>query len=270
MKNLFLGDIMGKAGRRALHDFLPKLLEDLSPDIVIANGENAAHGNGITKKFCEEFYALGIHCITTGNHVWDQREVIKYIEKDERLLRPINFPQGTVGQGIWESELEDGRKIAVINIMGRLFMEPLDDPFAVIERALEGKVLGNNYDAIFIDFHGEATSEKMAFAQYLDGRVSAVVGTHTHIPTADSQIFPEGTAFQADAGMCGDYDSVIGVKKHTSINRFTKKMPGEKMEPAEGQGTLCGVFVVTDDQTGKAIRIDPVRLGARLSQTQPV
>ena len=166
MRILFLGDIMGKAGRRALHDFLPKLRSDLSPDIVIANGENAAHGAGITRKICAELYELGVQCITTGNHIWDQREVIEYIEKDERLLRPINFPQGTVGQGEWAHELEDGRKIAVINIMGRLFMEPLDDPFAVIERALEGKVLGNNYEAIFVDFHGEATSEKMAFAQH--------------------------------------------------------------------------------------------------------
>jgi len=269
MRILFIGDVVGRSGRDALQKHLPVLKEKLSPDVVIVNGENAAHGIGINEKICQEFYACGVHCITTGNHVWDQREVIPYIARDPRLLRPLNFPKNTPGNGVYIHQLDDGRKIAIINLMARLFMDALDDPFAAADNALADLKRARDIQAIFIDFHGEATSEKMAFAHFLDGRVSAVVGTHTHIPTADAQVLPGGTAYQSDAGMTGDYDSVIGVRKDISIQRFVKKMPGEKMIPAEGEASVCGCFIVTDDKTGLARSIDPVRIGGRLQQSVP-
>lgn len=269
MRILFIGDIMGRAGRDALLKYLPELKARLKPDVVIVNGENAAHGVGIIDKMCQEFYAAGTDVITTGNHIWDQREIILTIDKDPQLLRPINYPKNTPGRGFVIHGLADGRKILVINAMGRVFMDALDDPFAAVNALVEQYVLGRQVQAIFLDFHGEATSEKMAMAHYLDGRVSAVVGTHTHIPTADCQIFSGGTAYQSDAGMTGDYDSVIGVKKEVPIQRFVRKMPTDRMSPAEGEGTLCGNFIVTDDTTGKAQKIAPVCIGPRLIQTMP-
>jgi metallophosphoesterase (TIGR00282 family) len=269
MRILFIGDVMGRSGRDALAKHMPTLKKSLSPDVVIVNGENSAHGIGITPKICEEFYALGVDVITTGNHVWDQREIIPYIARDPRLLRPINFPKHTPGEGLFIHTLPNGSKIAVMNAMARLFMDPLDDPFAKIDDALQNLKMGQNISAIFIDFHGEATSEKMALAHYLDGRVSAVVGTHTHMPTADGQILNGGTAFQSDAGMTGDYNSVIGVKPEISTYRFTRKMPGEKMVPAEGEATVCGCLIVTDDKTGKATSIDSVIIGPRLRNNLP-
>lgn len=269
MRILFIGDVMGRSGRDAVIGHMPKLKEKLRPDVVIVNGENAAHGIGINEKICKDFYAAGVDCITTGNHVWDQREVIPYIDRDPRLLRPVNFPKGTPGKGAYSHKLPDGRSILIVNAMGRLFMDTLDDPFAAMEEIVKTSGLGRSHTAIFLDFHAETTSEKMAMAHFLDGRVSAVVGTHTHIPTADAQILPGGTAYQTDAGMAGDYDSVIGVRKDISIWRFTRKMPGEKMVPAEGEATVCGVLIVTDDKTGLATGIAPVRLGPRLAETMP-
>jgi metallophosphoesterase (TIGR00282 family) len=269
MRILFIGDVVGRTGRDALAKQLPIALEKLRPDVVIVNGENAAHGIGITPKICEEMYALGVHVITTGNHVWDQREIIPYIGRDPKLLRPLNFPKAAPGNGMCVHVTEGGQKIAVINLMARLFMDAMDDPFAKIDDVLQTLKMGINVSAIFVDFHGEATSEKMALAQYLDGRVTAVVGTHTHLPTADAQIFPGGTAFQADAGMTADYNSVIGVRADISVTRFIRKMPGEKMVPAEGEGTMCGTFIVADDQTGKAVFIDSVILGPRLKNNIP-
>ncbi|MCB1839427.1 MAG: TIGR00282 family metallophosphoesterase, partial [Alphaproteobacteria bacterium] len=260
MRILFIGDIMGRAGREALETYLPALKRDLAPDVVIVNGENAAHGKGITEKICQQFYPLGVDCITSGNHIWDQREVIPYIGRDKKLLRPANFPEGTTGNGVLVHELQDGRKITIINLMARLFMDPLDDPFALMEQFLRDHVLGKTCQAVFVDFHGEATSEKYSFAHHFDGRVSAVVGTHTHAPTADAHVLPGGTAFQSDAGMSGDYDSVIGVRKDIAIHRFVKKMPGEPLIPASENKTLCGVFIVTDDRNGHAVSIDPVRV----------
>lgn len=270
MKILFIGDIFGRSGREALEKHLPALRQKLQPDIVIVNGENAASGAGITEKICKEFYACGVHVITTGNHVWDQREVIPYITRDPHLLRPANFPEGTPGNGLIRYTLQDGRVIVVVNMMGRLFMDTLDDPFAKMNKILESEKLGQNCQAIFVDFHAETTSEKMAFAHYFDGRVSAVIGTHTHIPTADAHIMPGGTAYMSDAGMTGDYDSVIGVEKDMAVQRFVKKMPGEKFRPAGKEATICGVLVITNDGSGRAISIQPLRLGPILPQAMPV
>lgn len=269
MRILFIGDVIGRPGRDAVAAHLPDLKMMLAPDVTILNGENSAHGFGITGKICEEFYGMGVDVITTGNHIWDQREIIPYIDRDKKLLRPMNFPEKTPGQGSYIHQLEDGRRIMVVNMMGRLFMDALDDPFAIIEKTLSTQAMGRTVQAIFVDFHAEATSEKMAYGQYLDGRVSCVVGTHTHIPTADAQVLPKGTAYQTDAGMTGDYDSVIGMQKDVPLHRFTRKTPSEKMFPAPGDATVCGIFVVTDDKTGLAKSIEPVRIGGRLKQSIP-
>ncbi len=269
MRILFVGDVMGRAGREAVETYLPKLRADLNVDVTIVNGENAAHGRGITEKICEQLYGLGADVITTGNHVWDQREILKYITRDAKLLRPANFPEGTPGQGLYVHELQDGRKILVVNIMCRLFMDMLDDPFACMESILKEYVLRKNVDAIFVDLHGETTSEKMAFGHHFSGRISAVIGTHTHVPTADAHVMKGGTAYMSDAGMSGDYDSVIGVKKAMAIHRFTTKLPGEHFIPASENMMLCGALVVTDDKTGRGRSIAPVRVGDILSETIP-
>lgn len=269
MRILFIGDIYGRSGREALAQHLPALREELTPDVVIVNGENAAHGRGINEKICKGFYDLGVDIVTTGNHIWDQREVIPYIQQSQRLIRPINFPPGTPGKGITEHRLNDGRIIKVINAMGRIFMDPIDDPFRCVAEILENERLGQTAHAIFVDFHGETTSEKLAFANYFDGKVSAVVGTHTHIPTADAHILKGGTGFQADAGMSGDYDSIIGAEKQVPIQRFVTKMPMDRLRPAGGEGTLCGVMVVTNDNTGKTTAIDRVSIGPVLKHYIP-
>jgi metallophosphoesterase (TIGR00282 family) len=270
MRILFFGDIMGRSGRDGLAKHLPDLKVRLKPDVVVVNAENAAGGFGVTEKIAQDFYALGADCLTTGNHVWDQKELLTTIDRDPKLLRPLNFPDGTPGRGSYLHQLPDGRKILIANVMARLFMEPqLDDPFAATEKLLAVHRLGTTTQAILIDFHSEATSEKMAFGHVFDGRTSAILGTHTHIPTADEQILPKGTAYISDAGMCGDYDSVIGIKKELSIWRFTRKVPGERMVPAEGEATICGVFVTTDDASGLAKSIEPFRLGGRLRQQIP-
>jgi metallophosphoesterase (TIGR00282 family) len=267
MRILFFGDIMGRSGRDGLAKHLPGLKAQVKPDVTIVNAENAAGGFGVTTKIAEDFYGLGVDCLTTGNHVWDQKELVGSIGNFPSLLRPLNYPEGTPGRGFYIHTLGDGRKILITNVMARLFMEPvLDDPFAATEKLLAQHRLGQSVQALFIDFHGETTSEKMAFAHNFDGRVSVVVGTHTHVPTADDQILPKGTAFMTDVGMCGDYDSVIGIKKELSIWKFTRKIPGERMVPAEGEATVCGVFVITDDATGRATSIQALRLGGRLKQ----
>ncbi len=269
MRLLFCGDVVGRSGRDVVTAHMPRLRRDLALDFVVANGENAAHGFGITDKICEELYAAGVDVITTGNHVWDKREISPYIGGDPRLLRPINFPPGTPGRGHAVLALADGRKLLVVNAMARLFMDAIDDPFAGIDRLLAEHPLGE-VDAILVDFHGEATSEKMSMGHFCDGRVSAVIGTHSHVPTADCQILPGGTAYMTDAGMCGDYDSVIGMQKQIAVARFVRKMPGERLQVAEGEGTLCAVFIETDDASGLARRIAPLRLGGRLQPHWPL
>jgi metallophosphoesterase (TIGR00282 family) len=265
MRILFLGDVVGRSGRDAIAKHLPELKARLKPEVIIVNAENAAGGFGVTEKIAQDFYGMGVDCLTTGNHVWDQRELLGTIDQDLRLLRPLNYPEGTPGRGSYTHTLNDGRKIIILNVMARLFMEPvLDDPFALTEKFIAQNRLGHIAKAIFIDFHAEATSEKMAYAHVFDGRVSAVVGTHTHVPTADEQILPKGTAYMTDAGMCGDYDSVVGMKKDLAIWRFTRKTPGERKSPADGEATVCGTFIVTNDATGLAQSIVPVRIGGRL------
>ena len=269
MRVLFLGDIVGHSGRRAVLEHLPTLQEKMVPDLVVINGENAAGGFGITPKICNTLFESGIDVITTGNHVWDQREIIAHIDRETRLLRPDNYPAGTPGRGSGLFETRDGRRVLVVNVMLRLFMDPLGDPFACIERILEDCPLGGGTDFILIDVHGEASSEKMAFAHHFDGRVTAIVGTHTHVPTADAMILASGTAYQTDAGMCGDYDSVIGMQKQPAIDRFVTRMPTPRLEPARGEGTVCGILVTSDDRTGLATGIEPVRVGGLLQQNVP-
>ncbi|MGE5517083.1 MAG: YmdB family metallophosphoesterase [Bacteroidota bacterium] len=272
MRLLYLGDVVGRSGRDAVVEKLPEIRRRLELDFVVVNGENSAHGFGITPKICEEFYAAGVDVLTLGNHSWDQREIMPYIDSDPRLLRPANYPAGTPGKGVGIYALPRGRKVMVIQVMGRLFMDPLDDPFMAVERELARVrlgALGGGADAIIVDIHAEATSEKMGLGHYVDGRASLVVGSHSHIPTADTQILPHGTAYQTDAGMCGDYDSVIGMKKDAAIHKFVRKIPGERLSPADGPGTICGVMVETDDRSGLAVKVGALRIGPRLAEVWP-
>jgi metallophosphoesterase (TIGR00282 family) len=268
MRLLFIGDVVGRSGREAVLKHLPHLKRDWRLDCVIVNGENAAGGFGITEAICDEFIAAGADCVTLGNHAWDQREALVFIERQPRLIRPLNYPAGTPGRGANLIETADGRRVLVMNLLGRIFMDPLDDPFAAAEREIAICPLGLACDAFVIDMHCETTSEKQAMAHFADGRVSLVVGSHTHVPTADHQILPNGTAFISDAGMTGDYDSVLGMDQEEPIRRFTRKLPGARFEPANGPATLCGVAVETGAD-GLATKIAPVRLGGRLSQATP-
>ncbi len=269
MRILFLGDVVGRSGRDAVGAMLPQLRERLGVDLAIVNAENASHGFGCSPAMADALFAAGADVLTLGNHAWDRRELAGYIETQRHLIRPLNFPPGTPGQGSVLVELADGRRALVLQAIGRLFMELTDDPFRMTAELLGRHRLGGTVQAIVADLHGEATSEKMAYAHSFDGRMSLVVGTHTHCPSADHHILPGGTAFQSDAGMCGDYDSVIGMEKGVAAARFWRRVPGERLAPADGEATVCGVFVETSDQTGLAARIEPVRLGGRLSQSMP-
>ncbi len=267
MRILFLGDIVGRAGRDAVLAALPSLRVRRELDLVIINAENASHGFGLAPAMADALFAAGADVLTLGNHAWDRKELLGYIDTHPRLIRPLNFPQGTPGQGFYLAELADGRRALVLQAMARMYMELTDDPFRLTAELLGKHRLGVTVDAIVADIHGEATSEKMAYAHSFDGRVSLVVGTHTHIPTADTQILPGGTGYQTDAGMCGDYDSVIGMEKGVAAARFWRKIPGERLAPAEGEATLCGVLLETDDRTGLARHVHPFRQGGRLTPT---
>ncbi len=270
MRILFLGDMAGKTGRTAVRDRLPGLRERHSLDLVIVNGENAAGGFGITRAILNETLEAGADIITTGNHAFRQRETLSWADEEDLFLRPANFPPGTPGRGSNLIETKGGARVLVANIMGRVFMDPhLDDPFASAERVLAEAPLGEVADAVIIDFHAEATSEKQCFGHFCDGRVSLVVGTHTHIPTADHQVLGGGTAYMSDAGMCGDYDSSLGMDKEEPLHRFLTSLPKARMEPATGPATVCGVLVVTDDKTGLATGIEPLRVGGRLAEVIP-
>jgi metallophosphoesterase (TIGR00282 family) len=269
MHILFLGDVVGRTGREAAVAALPRLRAELRVDLAVVNAENASHGFGLGPDMARALFAAGADVITLGNHAWDRKELIPFLAETPKLLRPLNYPPGTPGAGSTVVGLADGRRALVVNAMGRLFMDSLDCPFRGTAVELAKYRLGVTVAAIVLDFHAEATSEKMAYAHSFDGQVSLVVGTHTHCPSADHQVLPGGTAFQSDVGMCGDYDSVIGMQKQGASARFWRKLPGERLQPAEGEATLCGVFVVTDDATGLARRIEPIRLGGRLSQTRP-
>ena len=270
MRILFLGDVVGRSGRKVVVDTLPRLISDWDVEFVIVNGENAAGGFGITKAIFEDLIDAGADVVTTGNHVWDQKEALLVADQEERFLRPANYPDGTPGRGAAVLESRKGARILVANIMGRLFMHPqLNDPFECAERLLADTELGKDVDCAIIDFHAEATSEKQCFAHFLDGRVSAVIGTHTHVPTSDHQILNGGTAYVSDAGMCGDYDSSLGMEKDEPINRFVTQISRQRMEAASGEATLCGLGIEIDQGTGLATSIGPVRIGPRLEPATP-
>lgn len=269
MRFLFLGDVVGRPGRIAVQERLPGLRQRWSLDCVVINGENAAGGFGLTEAICDELLAAGADAITLGNHSWDQREALVFIERQQRLVRPANYPPGTPGRGATVIEARNGARVLVVNVMGRIYMDALDDPFAAAEREISACPLGEVADAVIVDVHAEATSEKQAMGYFLDGRASLVVGTHTHVPTADTRILAGGTAYQSDAGMCGDYDSVLGMHKDEPLRRFLQKTPGARLEPASGEGALSGVAVEIDDATGLARAVWPVRLGAHLGEALP-
>ncbi len=269
MKILFCGDVVGKSGRAAIKKHVPRLREEMKLDFVVVNGENGAGGFGITQDICEEYIRAGADCVTAGDHVWDQKDVASFIGNNARILRPANFPASCPGKGHQIYETKDGKRVAVIHLHGQLFMKyQLNCPFQAANEIMQNYNLGGNVEAIFVDFHAEATSEKVAMGWHLDGRVSAVIGSHTHIPTADAQVLPKGTAHQSDAGMCGDYLSVIGFDPKVPLQGFVRKMRTERMEPASGEGTLCGAVVETDDKTGLAISITPIRVGGAIGEAK--
>ncbi|MBF0161435.1 MAG: TIGR00282 family metallophosphoesterase [Magnetococcales bacterium] len=266
MKILFIGDIFGKSGRRALARHLEPLKAAHGLAMVIANAENSAGGIGITPSVADELFQCGVDVVTTGNHVWKYKEIIPYLESNGRLLRPLNYPPGVPGRGSLLFTTPCHMRVAVVNLIGRVFMDGADCPFQGVDRFLEQTALGRDVDAIIVDMHGEATSEKRAMAHHLDGRVSAVLGTHTHVPTADHHLLPKGTAFQTDVGMTGCYRSVIGMKAESVLPRFLKQMPTH-FEQAQEEGALCGAIVTLARQGGLCQQIIPVRLGADLHNT---
>jgi len=269
MRLMFLGDIVGKAGREAVIEHVPSLKKTLDLDFIVVNAENAAGGFGVTEDICRDLFYCGVDVLTSGNHIWDQRQSHDYIDNEPRLLRPINYPHSAPGVGYGIFNAPGDRKVLVINAMARVFMEPLDDPFAAVERILTGVELGHDCHFAMVDFHGEATSEKMAMGHFVDGRATFCVGTHSHVPTADAQIFDGGTAYQTDAGMCGDYNSVIGMDPNEPLQRFTQKISSGRFTPAQGEATVCGCVVESDDRTGLAVSIAPVRVGGRLKLAVP-
>jgi metallophosphoesterase (TIGR00282 family) len=269
MRLLFLGDIVGRSGRAAVVERLPALIADHRLDFVIVNGENAAGGFGITEEILRSLFDAGADVVTTGNHVFDQRDALVFANRQDRFLRPANYPAGAPGRGAGLFTARNGERVLVINAMGRVFMDQLDDPFAVIDRELAACPLGEQADAVVVDFHAEASSEKQAIAWHLDGRASLVIGTHTHVPTADWRILPGGTAYQTDVGMCGDYNSIIGMEKEEPIRRFLTKLPGDRFAPANGEATLSGLAVELDDHTGLARAVAPLSLGGVLAETIP-
>lgn len=267
MRILFCGDIVGRTGRQAVLHHVPLLKQELKLDVVIVSGDNAAGGFGVSSDICKELLAGGADVVTGGDHVWDQKETYSYIGKEPRLLRPHNFPSHVAGSGVYLHTTTQGKKLLVIHTLGQVFhKEHLDCPFACTDAILKRYTLGGTVDAIFVDFHAEATSEKMAMGRYLDGRVSAVVGSHTHVPTADAKILKKGTAYQTDAGMCGDYDSVIGFKEEAPLEAFLSKFRKIRMEPAEGEATFCATFIETDDKTGLAKTIRPILRGGVIGE----
>ena len=270
MRLLFLGDVMGRSGRAAVVTHLPRLRVELALDFVVVNGENASGGMGLTGAHAAELLAAGADCLTLGDHAFDQKDMLAFVETEPRVLRPLNYAKGAPGRGARMFDAPGGRRVMVAQVLGQVFMRrPFDDPFSAIDAVLRGSPLGGAVQAAIVDVHAEATSEKMALGHWCDGRASLVVGTHTHVPTADTQILARGAAYQTDAGMCGDYDSVIGMDKLEPISRFVTGMTKARFVPAEGEATLSGVFVETDDATGRATRAAPVRVGGRLAPAMP-
>ncbi|MBF9021094.1 TIGR00282 family metallophosphoesterase [Rhodobacterales bacterium HKCCA1058] len=267
MKCLFLGDVMGRAGRAAITTHLPRLREDWKLDFVVVNGENATSGMGLSGGHAKDILAAGADCITLGDHAFDQKDMFGFIENEPRVIRPLNISKAAPGQGARIFTAPGGRKVLVAQALGQVFMKhPYDDPFSALDPILKSHPLGGMVQAVIVDFHAEATSEKMAMGHYCNGRASLVVGTHTHVPTADTMILSNGTAYQTDAGMCGDYDSVIGMDKAEPLRRFLTHIPKERFSPALGEATLSGVYIETDDRTGRATVARAVRVGGKLSQ----
>ena len=268
MRLLFIGDIVGRSGRAAVMQQVPRLRARWGLDFVIINGENAAGGFGLTEAIFEEFLQAGVDAVTLGNHAFDQREALTFIERQPRLVRPANYPPGTPGRGATIVENSKGARLLIVNLLGRIFMDALDDPFAALDRELTAYSLGSGCHAVVVDIHAEATSEKWALGHFADGRASLVVGTHTHVPSADHRILPGGTGFVTDVGMTGDYDSVIGMEKDEPLRRFTRRIPSGRFEPALGPATLCGVAVEISPR-GLAKSISPVRIGGLLNGATP-
>lgn len=269
MRLLFLGDIVGRPGRTVVCDALPGLIKRYGLDFVVINGENSAGGFGITEAILNDLIDAGADCVTLGNHSFDQKEALVFIERHERLIRPLNYPKGTPGRGATLLRAKSGADVLVVNAMGRVFMTELDCPFRAVDAEISACALKQGADVILIDFHAEATSEKQSMGMFLDGRVSLVVGTHTHTPTSDARILSGGTAYMSDAGMCGDYNSVLGMDPEEPINRFLTRIPRGRYEPATGPGTISGFAVDIDDHTGLALNAAPVRLGPHLEPTVP-
>ncbi len=270
MRLLFLGDVVGRAGRQAVAENLPRLRDEWRLDFVVVNGENATNGMGLSGDHARVLLEAGADCVTLGDHAFDQRDMLQFIEREPRILRPLNFARGAPGRGHRIFEARGGRKVLVAQVLGQVFMKrPFDDPFSTIEPVLKAHPRGGMAQAVIVDMHCEATSEKMAMGHYCDGCASMVVGSHTHVPTADAQILGGGTGYLTDAGMCGDYDSVIGMDKKEPMRRFVTGMSGGRFSPARGEATLSGFFVETDDRSGVAKRVRMVRLGGRLEPATP-
>lgn len=261
---------MGRAGRAAIQEHLPKLREAWGLDFVVVNGENATSGHGLSAAHAKALLEAGADCLTLGDHAFDQKEMLSFIEQEPRILRPLNYAREAPGKGARLFNAAGGRKVLVAQVLGQVFMKrPFDDPFSAIDQVLKAHPLGGLAQAALVDIHCEATSEKMAMGHWCDGRASVVVGTHTHVPTADAQILPGGTAFQTDAGMCGDYNSVIGMDKAEPLRRFITGMAKNRFTPAKGEATLSGLYVETDDRTGKATRVRMIREDGRLEPSGP-
>ncbi|MEO0485814.1 MAG: TIGR00282 family metallophosphoesterase [Pseudomonadota bacterium] len=270
MRILFLGDVMGRSGRAAITGHLKSLRETLKLDFICVNAENASGGAGLTGAHAKTLLDAGADCLTLGDHAFDQKDMLSFIETEPRILRPLNFAKGAPGRGVAVFEATRGRKVLVAQILGQVFMKrPFDDPFSAVDAIFQRHKLGGSVQAALLDIHAEATSEKMAMGHFCDGRASLVVGTHTHVPTGDAQILPKGTAYMTDAGMCGDYNSVIGMDPGEPLRRFITGMPKARFTPALGEATLAGVYVETDDQTGRATHVEPLRHGGRLTAAGP-
>ena len=256
MKIIYCGDVVGRAGRDAVLNNLKNMRQKYNADVIIVNIENAAHGFGVTPGIAKEFLESGTDILTTGNHVWQQRDILPFLDENKRIIRPLNYPETCCGRGYTEFELSNGKKIFVTQVLGRVFMDSVDNPALTLDKLLKSYSLGKNVDAIFVDIHAECTSEKLSLGYYMDGRVSVVAGTHTHVPTADAKVLPNGTAYITDVGMCGNYDSVLGFDKQAPIDRLCQKYNGNRLEVCRTNGTVWGIFVETDDATGLAKSIE--------------
>ena len=270
MKILFLGDVMGRAGRAAITTHLPRLRQEWALDFVVVNGENATSGMGLSGDHAQLLLDAGADVVTLGDHAFDQKDMLRFIEKEQRIIRPMNYSKAAPGVGARVFNAPGGRKVLVAQVLGQVFMKrPFDDPFSALDAVLRQYPMGGQVAASLIDIHCEATSEKMAAGHFCDGRASIVVGTHTHVPTGDAMILPGGTAYMTDAGMCGDYNSVIGMEKTEPMRRFITGMPKSRFTPATDEATLSGLYVETDNLTGKAVKVAMVRKGGALSQSGP-